>query len=65
MINVPQKQQFLDLLHAISKEAMANMIKTAIRQQFSEPLASQYCRQFDEFKKVVDLLETQAKQNGR
>ena len=65
MINVPQNQQFLDLLHAISKEAMANMIKTAIRQQFSEPLASQYCRQFDEFKKVVDLLEIRAKQNGR
>ena len=65
MINVPQKQQFLDLLHSLSKEAMANMIKTAIRQQFSEPLASQYCRQFDEFKKVVDLLEIRAKQNGR
>lgn len=31
MINVPQNQQFLDLLHALSKEAMANMIKTAIR----------------------------------
>ena len=65
MINVPQNQQFLDLLHSLRKEAMANMIKTVIRQQFSEPLASQYCRQFDEFKKVVDLLETQAKQNGR
>lgn len=65
MINVPQNQQFLDLLHSLRKEAMANMIKTAIRRQFSEPLASQYCRQFDEFKKVVDLLETRAKQNGR
>ena len=65
MINVPQNQQFLDLLHSLRKEAMANMIKTAIHQQFSEPLASQYCRQFDEFKKVVDLLETQAKQNER
>lgn len=65
MINVPQNQQFLDLLHALSKEAMANMIKTAIRQQFPEPLASQYCRQFDDFKMVVDLLEYKAKQNGK
>lgn len=59
------EQQYYELLHTLSKEAMANMIKTAIRRQFSEPLASQYCRQFYEFKKVVDLLETQAKQNGR
>ena len=65
MINVPQNQQFLDLLHALSKEAMANMIKTAIRQKFPEPLASQYCRQFDDFKMVVDLLEYKAKQNGK
>lgn len=65
MINVPQNQQFLDLLHAISKEAMANMIKTAIRQQFPEPLASQYCQRFDDFKMVVDLLEYKAKQNER
>lgn len=65
MINVPQNQQFLDLLHALSKEAMANMIKNAIRQQFPEPLASQYCRQFDDFKMVVDLLEYKAKQNGK
>lgn len=59
------EQQYNELLHALRKEAMANMIKTAIRRQLSEPLASQYCRQFDEFKKVVDLLETRAKQNGR
>lgn len=65
MINVTTNQKYLDLLHALRKEAMSNMIKTAICQQFSEPLASQYCRQFDEFKKVVDLLETRAKQNGR
>ena len=65
MINVPQNQQFLDLLHALSKEAMANMIKTAIRQRFSEPLASQYCQRFDDFKMVVDLLEYKAKQNER
>ena len=46
-------------------EQMSNMIKTAIRQQFPEPLASQYCQRFDDFKMVVDLLEYKAKQNGR
>ena len=65
MINVMTQQQFNDLLQALRKEAMSNMIKAAIRQQFPEPLASQYCRQFEDFKKVVDLLETRAKQNGR
>jgi hypothetical protein len=65
MINVMTQQQFNDLLQALRKEAMSNMIKAAIREQFPEPLASQYCRQFDDFKKVVDLLETRAKQNVR
>lgn len=59
------QQQFNDLPQALRKEAMSNMIKAAIREQFPEPLASQYCRQFDDFKKVVDLLETRAKQNVR
>ena len=59
------KQQFNDLLQALRKEAISNMIKTAIRQQFPEPLASQYCQKFDDFKMVVDLLEYKAKQNGR
>lgn len=59
------QQQFNDLLHALSKEAMSNMIKASIRQQFPEPLASQYCQRFDYFKIVLDLLEYKAKQNGR
>ena len=59
------QQQYLDLLQALRKEAMSNMIKTIIRQQFPEPLASQYCQKFDDFKMVVDLLEYKAKQNGR
>ena len=59
------QQQFNDLLQALRKEAMSNMIKAAIREQFPEPLASQYCGQFEDFKKVVDLLDFQAKQNRR
>ena len=59
------QQQFNDLLQALRKEAMSNIIKTAIRQQFTEPLASQYCQKFDDFKMVLDLLEYKAKQNGR
>lgn len=63
MINVPLDPQYRDLLHALSKETKANMIKASIRQQFPEPLASQYCQQFNDFKKVVHLLEIRAKQN--
>lgn len=59
------EQQYLDLLQALRKEAMSNMIKTAIQQQFPEPLATQYCQRFDDFKMVVDLLEYKDKQNGR
>ena len=59
------QQQYLDLLQALRKEAISNMIKTAIRQQFPEPLASQYCQKFDDFKMVLNLLEYKAKQNGR
>lgn len=58
-------QQYLDLLHSLRKEAMSNMIKALIRQEFPEPLASQYCQKFDDFKMVLDLLEYKAKQNGR
>ena len=59
------QQQFNDLLHALRKEAISNIIKASVRQQFPEPLASQYCQRFDDFKMVVDLLEYKAKQNGR
>ena len=65
MINVTTNQKYLDLLYALRKEAISNMIKASIRQQFPEPLASQYCQKFDDFKMVVDLLEYKAKQNGR
>ena len=63
MLNYMMQQQYLDLLQALRKEVMSNMIKTAIRQQFPEPLATQYCQKFDDFKMVVDMLEYKAKQN--
>lgn len=66
MINdMTQPQQYLDLLHALRNEAMSNMIKASIRQHFPEPLATQYCQKFEDFKMVLDLLEYKAKQNGR
>ena len=65
MLNYMTQQQYLDLLHALRKEAISNMIKASIRQQFPEPLASQYCQKFDDFKMVLDLLEYKAKQNRR
>ena len=34
------QQQFIDLLQALRKEAMSNMIKASIRQHFQEPLAT-------------------------
>lgn len=64
MKTIMTQQQYLDLLRALRKEAISNMIKASIRQQFPEPLATQYCQRFDDFKMVVDLLEYKAKQNG-
>lgn len=48
-------QQYLDLRCALRKEAMSNMIKASIRQQFPEPLASQYCQKFDDFKSKLPI----------
>ena len=41
------------------------MIKASIRQQFHEPLATQYCKKFEDFEMDLDLLEYKAKQNCR
>ena len=65
MINVMTQQQFNDLLNALCKEAMSNMIKASIRQYFPEPLATQYCKKFEDFMMVLDLLDYKAKQNGK
>lgn len=54
-------EQYNELLKAYSKEALASMIKADIRSRFSEPYASMYCQQFDDFKNVTDFLEFAAK----
>ena len=40
---------------------LASMIKADIRSRFSEPYASMYCQQFDDFKNVADFFEFAAK----
>ena len=52
---------FNELQKAYTKEALANMIKADIRQRFPEPLASMYCKQFDDVKNLADFLEMMAK----
>ena len=59
------EQQYNELLNAYTKEALANMIKTDLRQRFSEPYASMYCQQFDNFKNVADFLEFAAQMMKR
>ena len=55
------EQLYKELLKAYTKEAFANMIKADIRSRFSEPYASMYCQQFDNFKTVADFFEFAAK----
>ena len=55
------EEQYNELLKAYSKEVLANMIKADIRQRFPEPLASMYCKQFDDAKNLTDFLERMAK----
>ena len=39
------------------KEGRDDFRKTDIRSRFSEPYASRYCQQFDDFKNVADFFE--------
>ena len=55
------EEEYDELLKAYTKEALANMIKADIRQRFTEPYASMYCQQFDNFKNVADFFEFAAK----
>lgn len=55
------EELYNELLKAYSKEVLANMIKTDIRSRFSEPYASMYCQQFDDFKNVADFFGFAAK----
>ena len=51
-----------ELLKAYTKEAFANMIKADIRNRFPEPQASLYCKQFDDFKNVLEFFDYIIKQ---
>ena len=55
--NIMNEELYNELLKAYSKEVLADMIKTDIRSRFSEPYASMYCQQFDDFKNVADFFE--------
>ena len=55
--NIISEEQYNELLKAYSKEVLASMIKADIRSRFSEPYASMYCQQFDDFKNVADFFE--------
>lgn len=49
--------QYNELLKAYTKEVLANMIMSEIRQRFPKPYASMYCQQFDNKKNVGDFFE--------
>lgn len=59
------EEQYNELLKAYTKETLASMIMSDIRQSFPEPDASIYCQQFDNFKNVADFLEFAAKLTRR
>ena len=59
--NIMSEELYNELLKAYSKEALASMIKADIRSRFSEPYASMFCQQFDDFKNVADFFEFAAK----
>lgn len=52
---------YTELIRTISKEQLSEIIKVYIRQNFPEALATFYCQQFDEAKKLADFLELYAK----
>ena len=57
-----EEQQYYELQKAYTKEALASMIKADIRNRFPEPQASLYCKQFDDFKNVLDFFDHIIKQ---
>ena len=58
---IMSEELYNELLRAYTKETLANMIRADIRSRFSEPYASMYCQQFDNFKNVADFFEFAAK----
>ena len=55
------EEQYNELLKAYTKEVLASMIKADIRSRFSEPYASMYFQQIDDFKNIADFFEFAAK----
>ena len=56
------EQELNELRNSYTKDILANMIKADIRQRFPEPQASMYCKQFDDFKTVLDFFDHIIKQ---
>ena len=56
------EELYNELLKAYTKEALASMIKADIRNRFPEPQASLYCKQFDDFKNVLEFFDYIIKQ---
>lgn len=56
------EQELNELRNSYTIEILANMIKADIRQRFPEPQASLYCKQFDDFKNVLDFFDHIIKQ---
>lgn len=56
------EQELNELRNSYTKDILANMIKADIRQRFPEPQASLYCKQFDDFKNVLDFFDHIIKQ---
>lgn len=56
------EQELNELQKSYTTEILANMIKADIRQRFPEPQASLYCKQFDDFKNVLDFFDHIIKQ---
>ena len=56
------EQESNELRNSYTKDILANMIKADIRQRFPEPQASLYCKQFDDFKNVLEFFDYIIKQ---
>lgn len=50
-----------ELVYLIGKEQLAEDIRNSIRRSVPEPLASCYCRQFNNAKNMADNMELIAK----
>lgn len=57
-----EQEYYSELYKHINKEMLADMFKAQIRTSFQEPWASYYCKQVDDAKTFVSILEYYAKQ---